>query len=72
MTVLLEAEFPRTLDSIAARIRAAIRPGEHAQAWLFEGEAARRAAEAQLATEGIPARLSSRYSIAIPPSSRNR
>ena len=61
MTTLFTAEFPHTLDHIVARIRAEVRPGERAEAWLFEGEAARRAAEQRLAKHGFAARLRSAY-----------
>jgi hypothetical protein len=59
MTLLLEAEFPRTLDALVARFTAA--PVARLEAWLFEDEAPRRAAEKKLIAAGIQARLRSAY-----------
>ncbi len=59
MTILLEAEFPRTLDALVARFLAA--PVARLEAWLFEDEAPRRAAERQLAAAGVQAKLRSAY-----------
>jgi hypothetical protein len=59
MTILLDAEFPRTLDALVARFTAS--PVARLEAWLFEDEAARRAAEKRLLAAGIQARLRSAY-----------
>jgi hypothetical protein len=60
MTVLLDATFPRTLDGLAARFATAPR-GTRIEAWLFEDEAPRRAAEAALLRAGVEAKLRSAY-----------
>ena len=73
MSCLLDRSFPRTLDSwvqafIEARAStddpgndAPRRPPARIEAWLFEGPAARRRAERQLAAAGVQARLYSAY-----------
>lgn len=55
--VLLDRVFARSLDGFEARIGAETRPGEVAEAWMFEDEAPRRAAEARLAASGVKARI---------------
>jgi len=57
MTSLLEIDLPRTLDEIVADAK----PGTPLEAWVFEGDAARRAAEAALAGKGVHARIRSAY-----------
>ncbi len=61
MTVLVEARFPRTLDALLARFADGGHRGARLEAWLFEGEPARRAAEARLRETGVEARLRSAY-----------
>ncbi|MFM9427348.1 hypothetical protein RCH10_003804 [Variovorax sp. GrIS 2.14] len=70
MTVLLEIELPRTLDvwvgellagTKGAKPASSVEPAESVEGWLFEGTAARRAAEQQLAAGGICARFMSAY-----------
>ena len=61
MTLLLEAAFPRTLDTLLARFSAPGHRGTRVEAWLFEDAAARRGAEASLAANGVQARLRSAY-----------
>ena len=60
MTVLLDVTLPRTLDGLVARF-ASGHAGERIEAWLFDNQAARRAAEARLAAAGVQARLRSAY-----------
>ena len=44
-TVLLDQRFPRTLDAWVEEFSNPVWRGASVQAWLFEGVAARRAAE---------------------------
>ncbi|WEX11966.1 M14 family zinc carboxypeptidase [Chelativorans sp. AA-79] len=59
MTLIYEGTFERTLDRIVARFADA--EGAKVQAWTFDDEASRRAAEAALATRGVRARFRSAY-----------
>ncbi|WP_312793923.1 peptidase M14 [Tianweitania sp.] len=59
MTLSFSQSFPRTLDALLARFEGAT--DTQIEAWLFEGKAARRAAEAMLAASGVKARLRSAY-----------
>ncbi|MFD2237447.1 peptidase M14 [Aureimonas populi] len=59
MTLSLARTFPRTLDALLARFEDM--PGLRLEAWLFEGEAARREGEAKLAEKGVEACLRSAY-----------
>jgi len=61
MHVLLDVRIPRTLDAWVRELSAEAVPGTAVEGWLFEGRAARRAAEARLAAIGIDARLRSAY-----------
>ncbi|VTU20267.1 Zinc carboxypeptidase [Variovorax sp. SRS16] len=61
MNVLLDTRLPRTLDAWVQSMLADGRPGLRIDAWLFEGLAARRAAEQRLAEAGIAARFRSAY-----------
>ena len=61
MTVLLDITLSRTLDTIVARFTDGTHTGAHIEAWLFDNHAARRTAEARLATAGVTARLRSAY-----------
>ncbi len=61
MTILLDERIPRTLDTLLRDWMTDEHRGTHLEAWLFEDEAARRAAEAKLAQAGITARLRSAY-----------
>ncbi len=58
MTELLEIEIPRSLEVI---VRDHAKAGTSLEAWVFEDEAARRAAEAKLAAAGVQARFRSAY-----------
>ena len=58
MTELLGIDIPRTLDAI---VRDHAKAGTSLEAWVFEDEAARRAAEATLAASGVQARIRSAY-----------
>ena len=60
-TTLLELTLPRTLDSWVAQYAQADWHGATIEGWLFEGLAARRAAQAKLAAAGVRARLRSAY-----------
>lgn len=53
--------FERTLDAWVGHFSQPEWRGSHVQGWLFEGVAARRAAEQQLARAGVHARLHSAY-----------
>ena len=61
MTVVFEGRFARTLDVILGRFGDGRHRGTRLEAWLFEGEAARRAAEARLREAGVEARLRCAY-----------
>src|SRR5471030_1671318 len=58
MTSLLEVDIPRTLDEI---VRDHAKPGTSLEAWIFEDERMRSAAEAALAEAGVRARIRSAY-----------
>jgi len=58
---LLDLAVPRTLDAWVQRFSQPAWHGTHVQGWLFEGLAARRAAEQQLAAAGVHARFHSAY-----------
>ncbi len=58
MTSLLDVDIPRTLDEI---VRDHAKPGTSLEAWVFEDELTRRAAEAALADAGVSARIRSAY-----------
>lgn len=60
-TVLLDQTFPRTLDDWVARFSQPAWRGARVEGWLFEGAAARRGAEQQLAAAGVQATLHSAY-----------
>ena len=60
MTVLLDQEAPRTLDTLRRDLLEGYR-GAVVEAWLFEDEAARREAETALAAAGVSARLRCAY-----------
>ena len=60
-TVLLDQTFPRTLDVWVQEFSQPAWRGATVEAWLFEGLAARRAAERQLAAAGVQAHLHSAY-----------
>jgi len=59
MTLIYEATFERTLDRIVARFADA--KGTRIEAWTFDDEPSRRAAEAKLAAAGVEARFHSAY-----------
>jgi hypothetical protein len=61
MNILLDTGLPRTLDAWVQALLADGRPGLQAEGWLFEGLAARRAAERRLAEAGVAARFRSAY-----------
>lgn len=61
MTILLDERVPRTLDRLLREWARDEHRGATLEAWLFEDEAARRAAEQALAEAGIRARLRSAY-----------
>lgn len=58
---LLELTLPRTLDAWVAQFEQGSWRGAQVQGWLFEGAAARRAAEQRLAAAGVQATLRSAY-----------
>ena len=60
-TLLLDQRFPRTLDVWVNEFSQPVWRGAKVHAWLFEGLAARRAAERQLAAAGVQAHLHSAY-----------
>ncbi|AOB29889.1 peptidase M14 [Bordetella sp. H567] len=61
MTVLLDRSIDRTLDAWVREFEQDECRGAHVQAWLFEDEAARRAAERRLAAAGVTAVFRSAY-----------
>jgi hypothetical protein len=61
MTTLLDERIPRTLDTLLRDWTRNDHHGVMLEAWLFEDEAARRAAEAVLSEVGVRARLRSAY-----------
>jgi hypothetical protein len=61
MTILLDERIPRTLDVLVREWARDDHKGTVLEAWLFEDESARRAAERILADAGIHARLRSAY-----------
>jgi hypothetical protein len=61
MTTLLDERIPRTLDALLRDWAKNEYRGMTLEAWLFEDEAARRAAEAVLSEVGVRARLRSAY-----------
>ena len=60
-TQLIDQSFPRTLDAWVARFSQPHWRGARIEGWLFEGLAARREAERQLAAAGVQAHLRSAY-----------
>lgn len=56
MKILLDTEFPRTVDRLVQEW-----PGRFLEAWVFEDESTRCSAEASLAVAGVTARLRSAY-----------
>lgn len=58
---LLDIRLERTLDAWVRRFATPQWRGCHLQGWLFEGRAARLAAQQQLAAAGVQARLYSAY-----------
>jgi hypothetical protein len=60
-TVLLETTVPRTLDTWLARFDQPEWRGASVEGWLFEGVAARRAAQQRLQAAGVQATLRSAY-----------
>ena len=61
MAVLFDCSFARSLQVWEAELSAPAYRGAMVEAWLFEDEAVRRAAEARLAASGVRARLRSAY-----------
>lgn len=61
MITLLDERIPRTLDALLRDWAGNAYRGMTLEAWLFEDEAARRAAEAVLSEVGVRARLRSAY-----------
>lgn len=59
MTQLLRVAIPRALTQLVERFSA--RPATRVEAWLFEAETARRAAERTLAKAGVRAHFQSAY-----------
>ena len=59
MTLLLETSFPRSVDTLPARIAA--KGSKSVELWLFDDTASRRSLEEALAANGIKARVHSSY-----------
>ncbi|GAA3551635.1 hypothetical protein [Zobellella aerophila] len=59
--ILLQQQFDRTLEQLVQRYGCEKYRGYRLEAWLFEDEASRRAAESRLAKFGVKARLRSAY-----------
>ena len=60
-TTQLDVTLARTLDEWVSRFEQSAWHGADIEGWLFEGAAARRAAEQRLASAGVKARLRSAY-----------
>ncbi|HQQ71395.1 MAG TPA: peptidase M14, partial [Alicycliphilus sp.] len=60
-TTLLDLSLERTLDQWVQRFSQPEWRGRYVEGWLFEGQAARRGAEQQLAALGVQARFHSAY-----------
>lgn len=61
MTTILTRTYPRTLAGMVRDLPGRVAAGETVEAWCFEGEAARRDAEARLKANGVVARIRSAY-----------
>src|SRR5215469_6202228 len=61
MTVLLDERFPRTLYHLEPLLERGAPAGSRVEAWVFEGAAARRAAERHLHGRGVNAVLRCAY-----------
>ncbi|WP_425483138.1 peptidase M14 [Chelativorans alearense] len=59
--MILDETIPRTLETLVSELTLPAYRGARVEAWLFEDEAARRAAESRLAAAGVEARLRSAY-----------
>ncbi|WP_417615215.1 hypothetical protein [Oceanisphaera sp.] len=59
--MMLQQEFDRTLEQLVQRYGCDAYRGYHLEAWLFEDQASRRAAEQRLAKFGVAARIRSAY-----------
>lgn len=60
MSTILNLDIPRTLDVLVSDL-IANPPGRPVEAWVFDDEPSRRAAEEKLAAAGITARIRSSY-----------
>ena len=61
MTVLLDVCFPNALDALVDRLSDPAWQGAQVEAWVFEDQPTRHAAEAALALAGVSARIRSAY-----------
>ena len=61
MTCIFERTYPRTIDELVARFSTPGMRGARVDAWLFDDQAARLAAQAALRAMGVEARLHSAY-----------
>ncbi|MFH1804694.1 MAG: peptidase M14 [Pseudomonadota bacterium] len=61
MTIIYQGGFDRILDRLVADFGAETHRGKTIEAWLFEDEPSRRAAEQSLAAFGVQARIRSAY-----------
>ena len=61
LSVLLEATFPNALDALVDRLSDPAWQGAQVEAWVFEDQPTRHAAEVALATAGVSARIRSAY-----------
>ena len=59
--IILQQQFERTLEQLVQRYGSEAYRGYRLQAWLFEDEISRRAAEKSLAEFGVEARIRSAY-----------
>ena len=61
MSMIFEKSFERSLDALVARFSDASMKGATVEAWLFDDQPSRKAAEAKLQALGVKAKLHSAY-----------
>lgn len=61
MSKIFEKRFERSIDNLVTRFSAPAMHGAHIEAWLFDDQHSRSAAEAQLHTVGVTAKFHSAY-----------
>ena len=61
MSLIFESKFERSLDHLMTRFAAPALQGATVEAWLFDDQESRKAAEAKLHAQGVKAKLRSAY-----------